>query len=112
MITITTHVARSPIDVFTYVTDLGLMPTWRSDVRSAVTEDGYPMRRGSVICVNDDVLLEVTAYEPGRLFELGQVRIELEPSGSGTAMRVTIPDRRKLRRQWHTNCRRVQAILG
>jgi carbon monoxide dehydrogenase subunit G len=95
------EIARSPEDVFAYLTDVDNLPVWQSGVHSAELE-GEP-QAGSRILESRHMLgremrttLEIEEYEPARLFTLRaldgpipfSVRHELEPSGGGTRLTV------------------------
>jgi carbon monoxide dehydrogenase subunit G len=96
------EIARSPEEVFAYLTDVSNLPAWQSGVHSA-SLDGEP-RAGARIHESRHMLgrelhttLEIEAYEAPRLFSLRAldspvpftVRHELEPSGGGTRLTVT-----------------------
>jgi len=138
--TITTHLDRSPIEVFTYVTDLTLLPTWQTNAVSSVTDDGGPVRLGSRLREVHrapggklvHTLVEVCDYDPGRRFGLRVVegtpvhlRIEFAEAGGGTTMRFNAYGSlrgsqrlleplvaRLLRRQFGEHCSTLQRILG
>jgi carbon monoxide dehydrogenase subunit G len=98
---LTIEIARSPEEVFAYLTDVSNLPAWQSGVHSAEL-DGAP-RAGARITESRHMLgrelttiLEVEEYEAPRLFVLRAVdspvpftvRHELEPSGAGTTLSV------------------------
>jgi carbon monoxide dehydrogenase subunit G len=100
---LTIEVARPPGDVFAYLTDVANLPSWQSGVHQAEIEDGGEARAGAQIRESRHLLgrelrtrLEITDYEPPRLFALRAVaspvpftvRHELEASGAGTRLRV------------------------
>ena len=95
------EIARSPEEVFAYLTDVSNLPSWQSGVHSAEL-DGEP-RAGARIRESRHMLgrelhttLEIEEYEPSRLFTLRaldspvpfSVQHELEPSGGGTRLTV------------------------
>ena len=95
------EIARTPAEVFAYLTDVSNLPSWQSGVRSAEL-DGEP-RAGARIRESRHLLgrelhttLEIEEYEAPRLFTLRAlnspvpftVRHELEPSGAGTRLTV------------------------
>ena len=95
------EIARSPEEVFAYLTDVSNLPSWQSGVHSAEL-DGEP-RTGARIRESRHMLgrelrttLEIEEYEPSRLFTLRaldspvpfSVQHELEPSGGGTRLTV------------------------
>src|SRR5690349_21404550 len=97
-LTIETRIARPAADVFAYVTDPELLPTWQTNTISSVP-DG-PMAVGTRLRELHRApggkelasVVEVTEYEPGRAFALHVIegtpvdlRITLE---EGTVMRL------------------------
>jgi carbon monoxide dehydrogenase subunit G len=101
---LTIEVARTPEDVFAYLTDVSNLPAWQSGVRVAQIEDAGQPRVGARIRESRhmlgrelDTTLEITEYAAPRLFSLRAldspvpfvVRHELEPSGDGTRLTVT-----------------------
>jgi uncharacterized protein YndB with AHSA1/START domain len=138
--TVTTNLRRPPLDVFTYVTDLALLPTWQAKAVSSVTDDGGPVRLGGRLREIHrapggkliETLLEVCEYDPGRAFGLRVIegapihlRIELDPDRDGTSMAFTaygsLPGLGRiveplvealLKRQFRSDCARLQRLLG
>lgn len=102
--TIDTPIARSPEEVFDYVTDPGKLATWQTNTVSAVREDDGAMRVGSRLREVHrapggkelESVVEVTEFERGRAFGLRVVEgslpvdldVTLEPSEGGTLMRL------------------------
>jgi len=101
---VTVEIARSPEDVFAYLTDVSNLPHWQSGVHHAEIEDGGEAHAGGYIRESRHLLgrelstrLEITGYERPRLFSLKalnspvpfSVRHELEPTGGGTRLTVT-----------------------
>jgi carbon monoxide dehydrogenase subunit G len=101
---VTIEVARTPEDVFAYLTNVSNLPSWQSGVHSAQIEDAGLPRAGARIRESRHMLgrelntmLEITEYDPPRLFVLKAlsspvpftVRHELEASEVGTTMIVT-----------------------
>jgi carbon monoxide dehydrogenase subunit G len=101
---LTIEVARTPDDVFAYLTDVSNLPAWQSGVRTAQIEDGGGPRLGARIRESRHMLgrelhttLEVTEYDAPRVFSLRAldspvpfvVRHELEPHDGGTLLTVT-----------------------
>jgi carbon monoxide dehydrogenase subunit G len=95
-------IARSPEEVFAYLTDVANLPVWQSGVHSAELEG--ELHAGSRIRESRHMLgreltttLEIEEYVPSQLFTLRaldgpiafSVRHELEPSGGGTRLTVT-----------------------
>ncbi|MDW5598420.1 SRPBCC family protein [Conexibacter stalactiti] len=107
-LTIETEIARPPAAVFAFVTDPAKLSSWQVNTVSAEVEGGGPLRLGTRL---REVhrgprgrelasLVEVSAYEPPRLFALRIIegalpidaRIELEPrAGGGGAADATAP---------------------
>jgi carbon monoxide dehydrogenase subunit G len=98
------EVARTPDDVFAYLTDVANLPAWQSGVHVAQIEDAGEPRVGARIRESRhmlgrelDTTLEITEYDAPRLFSLRAldspvpfvVRHELEPAGDGTRLTVT-----------------------
>jgi len=138
--TVTTRLDRPPIDVFSYVTDLALLPTWQAKAVSSVADDGAPVGLGSRLREVHrapggkliETVLEVCEYDPGRVFGLQAIegtpihlRIELQPELDGTSMRFTaygsLPGFARiveplvagmLRRQFRSDCARLQRLLA
>jgi carbon monoxide dehydrogenase subunit G len=101
---LTIEVARTPEDVFAYLTDVSNLPAWQSGVHAAQIEDAGQPRVGARIRESRhmlgrelDTTLEITEYDAPRIFSLRAldspvpfvVRHELEPSGAGTRLTVT-----------------------
>jgi carbon monoxide dehydrogenase subunit G len=95
------EIARSPEEVFAFLTDVSNLPAWQSGVHSA-TLDGEP-RAGAHIHESRHMLgrelhttLEITEFDPPRLFALRtldspvpfSVRHELAASDGGTMLTV------------------------
>jgi carbon monoxide dehydrogenase subunit G len=100
---VTVEIARSPEDVFAYLTDVSNLSSWQSGVHAAEIEEGGEARPGAHIRESRHFVgrelstrLEITECERPRLFSLKalqspvpfSVRHELEPSGHGTRLRV------------------------
>ena len=101
---LTIEVARTPDDVFAYLTDVSNLPAWQSGVRTAQIEDAGAPRVGARIHESRHILgrelgttLEIIEYEPPRVFSLRaldspvpfSVRHELAAAGDGTRLTVT-----------------------
>ena len=74
---LTIEVARTPEDVFAYLTDVSNLPAWQSGVHSAQIEDGGEPRVGARIRESRHMLgrelnttLEITEYDAPRVFSL------------------------------------------
>ena len=100
---LTIEVARTPEDVFAYLTDVTNLPSWQSGVHTAQIEDAGPARAGARIRESRHMLgrelnttLEITEFDPPRLFSLKAlnspvpftVRHELAADGDGTKLTV------------------------
>ena len=100
---LTIEIARTPEDVFAYLTEVANLTEWQSGVRSAEIAGGGGVSAGARIVESRHLLgrelsttLEIAECEPPRLFVLRAldspvpftVRHELEPSGDGTRLRV------------------------
>jgi carbon monoxide dehydrogenase subunit G len=100
---LTIEIARSPEDVFAYLTDVSHLTEWQSGVHAAEVEGGGEPVAGARIRESRHMLgrelqttLEVADYEPPRLFALRAldspvpftVTHELEPAGEGTRLTV------------------------
>jgi uncharacterized protein YndB with AHSA1/START domain len=138
--TIDTQIARPPAQVFDYVTDPSKLATWQTNTVSAVPEPAGPLRLGSRIrevhrgpgSKQVSSLVEVSAFEPGRVFALRMIegplpvdaRIVLEPSGQGTRMSFTVHGepggplrflqplmRVALKRQFREHCATLKRVL-
>jgi uncharacterized protein YndB with AHSA1/START domain len=96
-------IARSPADVFGYLTDLANLPEWQGSVVEIRRDDDGPLRAGAgftevrrVAGRRLESTIEVTTLEPERELTLravsgpvpGMVRHLLEPAGDGTRLRL------------------------
>jgi carbon monoxide dehydrogenase subunit G len=94
---LTIEIARTPEDVFSYLTDVSNLPTWQAGVKSATLRDGKIEEARSLLGREIDTTLEVVEQEEPRLFTLRTldspvpftVRHELEPADAGTRLTVT-----------------------
>ena len=137
---IETDIARTPSDVFAYVTDPLTLANWQTNTVSAVPEGRLPLATGARL---REVhrgpggrelasLVEVVEYDPDRTFALRVIegplpldsRITLEPIERGThmrfgvrgqpsgAMRLAQPLLRfSLKRHFAADCERLKRIL-
>jgi uncharacterized protein YndB with AHSA1/START domain len=101
---IETEIARSPADVFAFVTDATNLAKWQTNTVSAVPEPAGPIGLGTRIRevhragrVEFSELVEVVEYEPGRVFGMRVIegqpihgRITFEPIESGTRFRFRV----------------------
>jgi carbon monoxide dehydrogenase subunit G len=101
---LTIEVARTPEDVFAYLTDVSNLPVWQSGVHTAQIEDAGAPRVGARIRESRhmlgrelDMTLEITEYDVPRVFALRAldspvpftVRHELAAQDGGTLLTVT-----------------------
>lgn len=94
---LTIEIARTPEDVFTYLTDVSNLPSWQSGVKTANLREGRIEESRSLLGHELNTTLEIVEQEEPRLFTLraleGPVRFtvrhELEPSDRGTRLTVT-----------------------
>ena len=94
---LTIEIARTPEDVFSYLTDVSNLPDWQAGVKSATLRDGRIEESRSLLGREVNTKLEIVEQEEPRLFTLRAldspvpftVRHELEPNGAGTVLRVT-----------------------
>ena len=94
---LTIEIARTPEDVFAYLTDVSNLPAWQAGVKSATRRDGRIEESRSLLGRELDTTLEIVDEESPRLFTLraldGPVRFtvrhELEAAGGGTRLTVT-----------------------
>ena len=93
---LTIEIARSPEDVFAYLTDVSNLPAWQSGVKGATRSDRRIEESRSLLGRELHTTLEVVEEEEPRLFTLRAldspvpftVRHELEPDGDGTRLTV------------------------
>jgi len=94
---LTIEIARTPEDVFAYLTDVSNLPSWQTGVKSATLRDGQIEESRSLLGHQLDTTLEIVEQESPRLFTLRAlggpvpftVRHELEPQHGGTRLTVT-----------------------
>lgn len=94
---LTIEIARTPEDVFAYLTDVSNLPAWQAGVKSATRRDGRIEESRSLLGRELDTTLEIVDEASPRLFTLraldGPVRFtvrhELEAAGGGTRLTVT-----------------------
>jgi carbon monoxide dehydrogenase subunit G len=93
---LTIEIARTPEDVFAYLTDVSNLSAWQAGVKSATLRDGRIEETRSLLGRELDTTLEIVEQEPPRLFTLRAldgpvpftVRHVLEPAESGTRLTV------------------------
>jgi carbon monoxide dehydrogenase subunit G len=91
------EIARTPADIFSYLTDVSNAPVWQSGVKTATLRDGRIEESRSLFGREIDTTLEIVEQEEPRLFTLRAVggpvpftvRHELEPADGGTQLTVT-----------------------
>ena len=94
---LTIEIARTPEDVFAYLTDVSNLPSWQTGVKSATERDGRIEESRSLFGKEIDTTFEIAGREAPRLFTLRAldgplrltVRHELAPTATGTRLRVT-----------------------
>jgi carbon monoxide dehydrogenase subunit G len=94
---LTIEIARTPEDVFSYLTDVSNLPAWQGGVKSATLRDGRVEESRSLLGRELQTKLEIVEQEEPRLFTLRAldspvpftVRHELEPVDTGTRLKVT-----------------------
>jgi carbon monoxide dehydrogenase subunit G len=94
---LTIEIARTPEDVFSYLTDVSNLPAWQTGVKSATLRDGRIEESRSLLGRELNATLEVVEQEEPHLFTLraldGPVRFtvrhKLEATGVGTRLTVT-----------------------
>jgi carbon monoxide dehydrogenase subunit G len=94
---LTIEIARTPEDVFSYLTDVSNLPAWQRGVKSATLRDGRVEESRSLLGRELNTTLEIVEQEEPRLFTLRAldgpvpftVRHELEPADGGTRLTVT-----------------------
>jgi len=93
---LTIEIARTPEDVFAYLSDVSNLPAWQSGVRAAEQTGDRIEETRSFLGREMHTTLEILESEPPRLFTLkaleGPVRFTvrhtLEPAGNGTQLTV------------------------
>jgi carbon monoxide dehydrogenase subunit G len=94
---LTIEIARTPEDVFSYLTDVSNLPDWQVGVKSATQRDGRIEESRSMFGRKLETTFEIVDEEQPRLFTLRAlgspvqftVRHELEPADGGTRLTVT-----------------------
>jgi len=126
---LTIEIARTPEDVFAYLTEPSNLPAWQAGVKNATLRDGRIQESRSLLGRELHTTLEIVEREEHRLFTLRAldspvpftVRHELEPAGAGTRLTVTaegdIPGfaaglvARRAERQFRKDFERLKQIL-
>jgi carbon monoxide dehydrogenase subunit G len=94
---VSVEIARSPEEVFDYLTDVTNLPSWQSGVHSARREGSQIHESRHMLGRELQTTLAVEEEERPRLFTLRAVnspvpftvRHELSPNGNGTLLNVT-----------------------
>jgi carbon monoxide dehydrogenase subunit G len=94
---LTIEIARTPEDVFAYLTDVANLPAWQAGVKSATLRDGRIEESRSLLGRDLRTTLEIVERDEPRVFTLRalnspvpfSVRHELEPVDGGTRLTVT-----------------------
>ena len=94
---LTIEIARTPEDVFAYLTDVSNLPAWQAGVKSATQRDGRIEESRSLLGREFDTTLEILERNEPRVFALRAldgpvpftVQHELEPMDGGTRLTVT-----------------------
>ena len=94
---LTIEIARTPEDVFAYLTDVSNVPTWQAGVKSSELRDGRIEESRSLFGREIHTTLDIVEQVEPRLFTLRAVggpvpftvRHELEAAVSGTRLNVT-----------------------
>ena len=126
---LTIEIARSPQDVYVYLTDVSNLPAWQAGVVSATLRDRRIEESRTLLGRELHTTLEIVEQEEPRLFTLRaldspvpfRVRHELEPAGEGTRLTVRaegdVPGfaagllRRRAERQFRKDFERLKRIL-
>ena len=126
---LTIEIARTPEDVFAYLTDVSNLPAWQAGVKSATQRDGRIEESRSLFGKELHTELEIVEQEEPRLFTLRAldspvpftIRHELEPANGRTRLRVTaegdVPRfaagllARQAERQFRTDFERLKELL-
>jgi carbon monoxide dehydrogenase subunit G len=94
---LTIEIARTPDDVFAYLTDVSNLPAWQAGVKSATLRAGRIEESRSLLGRELHTTFEIVEREEPRLFTLRAldspipftVRHQLEPTGNATRLTVT-----------------------
>jgi uncharacterized protein YndB with AHSA1/START domain len=138
--TIETDIERSPDEVFAYVTDPSMLPTWQTNTVSSQLETDPPLRAGSRLREvhtapggrRVESRVEVSELDPDRTFGLRMLEgplpldatLTFEPAGGGTRMRFRVHGQPRgavrvaqpllrvvLKRQFAAQCRTLKRVL-
>ncbi len=126
---LTIEIARTPQDVFAYLTDVSNLPLWQAGVKSATLRNGLVEESRSLLGRQLKTSLEIVEQDEPRVFTLRAldspvpftVRHELEPANGGTRLTVTAEGNvpgfaagllaRRAEKQFRTDFERLKQIL-
>ena len=126
---LTIEIARTPQDVFAYLTDVSNLPLWQAGVKSATLRNGLVEESRSLLGRQLRTSLEIVEQDEPRVFTLRAldspvpftVRHELEPANGGTRLTVTAEGNvpgfaagllaRRAEKQFRTDFERLKQIL-
>ena len=126
---LTIEIARTPEDVFSYLTDVSNLPAWQAGVKRATRREGKIEESRSLLGRELHTTLEVVEQDEPRVFTLRAldspvpftVRHELEPADGGTRLTVIadgdVPGfaagllSRRAERQFRKDFERLKRIL-
>jgi carbon monoxide dehydrogenase subunit G len=126
---LTIEIARTPADVFAYLTDVSNLPAWQAGVKSATLREGKIEESRTLLGRELHTTLEVVEQDEPRVFTLRAldspvpftVRHELEPADGGTGLTVIadgdVPGfaagllSRRAERQFRKDFERLKRIL-
>jgi carbon monoxide dehydrogenase subunit G len=94
---LTIDIARTPAEVFAYLTNVSNLPVWQAGVKSASAREGKIEETRSFLGRELHTTLEIVDQDEPRVFSiralngpvLFTVRHELEPTDSGTRLTVS-----------------------
>jgi carbon monoxide dehydrogenase subunit G len=94
---LTIEIARTPEEVFAYLTDVSNLPAWQAGVKAATLREGRIEETRSFLGRELHTTLEIVDREEPRVFTLRAldslvpftVRHELEPTEGGTRLTVS-----------------------
>lgn len=126
---LTIEIARTPQDVFAYLTDVSNLPLWQAGVKSATLRNGLVEESRSLLGRQLKTSLEIVEQDEPRVFTLRAldspvpftVRHELEHANGGTRLTVTAEGNvpgfaagllaRRAEKQFRTDFERLKQIL-
>lgn len=126
---LTIEIARTPEEVFAYLTEVSNLPLWQAGVKSATLRNGLVEESRSLLGRQLKTSLEIVEQDEPRVFTLRAldspvpftVRHELEPANGGTRLTVTAEGNvpgfaagllaRRAEKQFRTDFERLKQIL-